>query len=40
MGRVWIDILTPKQVMMFGRLADEISGEHELLITTREYKET
>ena len=40
MGRVWIDILTPKQVMMFGRLADEISGEHELLITTRGYKET
>src|SRR3989344_9522175 len=40
MKKVWIDILTPKQVMMFGRLADEISGEHELLITTREYKET
>ncbi len=40
MGRVWIDILTPKQVMMFGRLANEISGQHELLITTRIYKET
>ncbi|HIJ97917.1 TPA: DUF354 domain-containing protein [archaeon] len=40
MKKVWIDILRAKQVMMFGRLADEISGEHELLITTREYKET
>lgn len=40
MGKVWIDILTPKQVMMFGRLASEISEQHELLITTRIYKET
>jgi len=40
MGKVWIEILTPKQVMMFGRLAKELGEEHELLITTREYKET
>ncbi len=40
MKRVWIDILTPKQVMMFGRLAKELEGEYDVLITTREYKET
>src|SRR3989338_409287 len=40
MKKVWIEILTPKQVMMFGRLAKELGEEHELLITTREYKET
>ncbi len=40
MGKIWIEILTPKQVMMFGRLAKELEKEHEVLITTREYKET
>ncbi len=40
MAKIWIDILTPKQVMMFGRLAKELEKEHEVLITTREYKET
>lgn len=40
MSKIWIEILTPKQVMMFGRLARELEKEHELLITTREYKET
>src|SRR3989344_1830411 len=40
MSKIWIEILTPKQVMMFGRLAKALEKEHELLITTREYKET
>lgn len=40
MKKLWIDILTPKQVMMFGELAKVLGKEHELFITTREYRET
>jgi len=40
MKKIWIDILTPKQVMMFERLVIELSDSYELLLTTRDYKET
>lgn len=41
MSKVWIEILTPKQVMLFGRLKKEL--EHrgfDVFATTRRYRET
>jgi len=40
MKKIWIDILTPKQVMIFDRLIRKLVYKYELLITTREYTET
>ena len=38
--KVWLDILTPKQVMFFRPLIDSlISGGHEVLSTSRDYRE-
>lgn len=39
--KVWIEILTPKQVMLFGLVAKELERKgHEVFITTRKYRET
>ena len=35
MGKVWIEILTPKQVMMFGRLAKELGIEKNVFFLGR-----
>ncbi|MBS7644166.1 DUF354 domain-containing protein [Candidatus Bathyarchaeota archaeon] len=40
MARVWIDILTPKQVMFFGELSRRLEAKgHDVLRTTRRYRE-
>ena len=39
-GRVWVDVLTPKQVLFFKPLVDELRSEGmEVLATSREYRE-
>ncbi len=39
-GRVWIDVLTPKQVLFFKPLADELKAKGvEVLATSRKYRE-
>jgi predicted glycosyltransferase len=39
--KIWVDILTPKQVMLFERLIKELEQDgHTVLATTREYRET
>jgi hypothetical protein len=39
-GRVWVDVLTPKQVLFFNPLIDELRGEGvEVLATSRKYRE-
>ncbi len=38
--KVWIDVLTPKQVLFFGPLATRIKNKgHEIILTTRRYRE-
>ncbi|HYB92649.1 MAG TPA: DUF354 domain-containing protein [archaeon] len=40
MGKVWIDILTPKQVYLFAELSRRLEAEgHNVLRTTRHYRE-
>jgi len=40
LGRVWIDILTPKQVYLFAELSHRLEAEdHNVLKTTRHYRE-
>ena len=39
-GRVWVDVLTPKQVLFFKPLVDELRSEGiEVLVTSRKYRE-
>jgi hypothetical protein len=39
-GKVWVDVLTPKQVMFFKPLIDELRSEDiEVLATSRKYRE-
>jgi predicted glycosyltransferase len=39
-GRVWVDVLTPKQVLFFKPLIDELRSEGiEVLATSRKYRE-
>ncbi|MGD0396383.1 MAG: DUF354 domain-containing protein [Nitrososphaerales archaeon] len=39
-GRVWVDVLTPKQVLFFKPLIDELRSEGmEVLTTSRKYRE-
>jgi len=37
--KIWIDILTPKQVLFFEPLIKKLSKKHELLCTSRDYRE-
>lgn len=38
--KIWFDILTPKQVMFFGRAVERLqSSGHKVLCTSREYRE-
>ena len=38
--RVWIDILTPKQVYLFGELSHRLESQgHDIFRTTRRYRE-
>ena len=37
--KIWIDILTPKQLLFFEPLIKKLSKNHELLCTTRDYRE-
>jgi predicted glycosyltransferase len=37
--RIWIDILTPKQLLFFRPMATNLRKKHKLLCTTREYGE-
>lgn len=38
--KIWFDILTPKQVMFFGRAVERLrQSGHEVLCTSREYRE-
>ena len=38
--KIFIDILTPKQCMLFSKLSDELEKRgHEVLRTTRKYRE-
>jgi len=40
MSKVWIDALTPKQILFFSKLADKLREESfEVLITTRDFRE-
>ena len=40
MGRIWVDILTPKQVLFFAPIVHELERRSvEVLATTREYRE-
>jgi len=39
-GKVWVDVLTPKQVLLFKPLIDELRGKGiEVLATSRKYRE-
>jgi len=37
--KIWIDFLTPKQLLFFEPLIKKLSKNHELLCTTRDYRE-
>ncbi len=37
--KIWIDILTPKQLLFSEPIVDRLKGKHELLCTSREYDE-
>jgi len=37
--KIWIDILTPKQLVFFEPLIKKLSKKHELLCTSRDYRE-
>jgi predicted glycosyltransferase len=37
--KIWIDFLTPKQLLFFEPLIKKLSKKHELLCTTRDYRE-
>ncbi len=38
--RIWFDILTPKQVNFFKPMVDELRNDHEVLCTSRAFRET
>ena len=37
--KIWIDILTPKQLLFSESIIEKLGGKHELLCTSREYEE-
>ena len=37
--KIWIDILTPKQLLFSEPIVDRLKGKHDLLCTSREYDE-
>lgn len=37
--KIWIDILTPKQILFFEPIIDKLSKKHTILCTTRKYRE-
>jgi len=37
--KIWIDFLTPKQLLFFEPLIQKLSKKHDLLCTTRDYRE-
>jgi len=37
--KIWIDILTPKQLLFFEQLIKKLGRKHEILCTSREYRE-
>ena len=37
--KVWIDILTPKQLLFFRPLAEALRGKCDVMATTRRYRE-
>ena len=37
--KIWIDVLTPKQALFFAPLYHDLSKAHEVVITTRAYRE-
>jgi len=37
--KIWIDFLTPKQCLFFEPLIKKLSKKHQLLCTTRDYRE-
>lgn len=37
--KIWIDILTPKQILFFEPMMKELSKKHKILCTTRKYRE-
>jgi len=37
--KIWIDFLTPKQLLFFESLIKKLSIKHELLCTSRDYRE-
>ena len=37
--KIWIDFLTPKQLLFFEPLIKRLNKKHQLLCTTRDYRE-
>ncbi len=37
--KIWIDILTPKQLLFFGPMVKDLEKKHKILCTTRKYRE-
>ncbi len=37
--KIWIDILTPKQLLFFEQIIKKLGRKHEILCTSREYRE-
>ena len=38
--KIWIDVLTPKEVKFFKPMAEKLSKKHTVLCTSRTYKES
>ena len=38
--KIWIDVLTPKEVKFFKPMAEKLSKKHTVLCTSRVYKES
>lgn len=37
--RIWFDVLTPKQILFFESMMERLGRKHEVLCTTRDYRE-